>query len=128
MMICRQHIKCPVELAHETSSATYTTPANCKAIRLKMVGGGGAAATNGGSAGGDTIFNSIHAKDGSGGSKGGTSQGGAGGSGGTGTANLRITGQDGMNGYNPQNGTNTATYGDLEEPLRSVVRLARQTP
>jgi hypothetical protein len=86
------------------SSATYTTPANCRAIRVKMVGAGGgagAAVTNNGSAGGDTIFNSVHAKAGGGGLAGGGGfTGGAGGTGGTGTANLRLDGGDGSPGMN----------------------------
>jgi len=82
------------------SSATYTTPANCKALHLEMVGGGGgggATVTNGGSAGGDTVFNSVHASGGSGGTAGTTQwvNGGAGGTGGSGTAQLRIPGGSG---------------------------------
>ena len=80
------------------SSATYTTPANCRAIRVEMVGGGGGGASSGssGGAGGDTIFNSVHAKGGSGGHAAGG--GGAGGSGGTGTATKRIDGNGGGSG------------------------------
>jgi len=81
------------------SSATYTTPANCRAIHVEMVGGGaggGALITNSGSNGGDTIFNSVHAKGGTGGSHGKASvTGGAGGSGGTGSATLRMAGSYG---------------------------------
>jgi len=80
------------------SSATYTTPANCRAIRVEMVGGGGGGASSGssGGAGGDTIFNSVYAKGGSGGHAAGG--GGAGGSGGTGTATKRIDGNGGGSG------------------------------
>src|SRR5262245_12554503 len=43
------------------TNATYTTPANCRAIRVRMVGGGGgggAGTVNDGSSGGTTTFNS----------------------------------------------------------------------
>ena len=84
------------------SGATYTTPANCKAILVQMVGaggGGGAYVTNTGSAGGDTIFNSIHAKGGSGGGLGQGGAGGAGGTGGTGSASSRLAGAKGGSAY-----------------------------
>lgn len=86
------------------SSATYTTPANCRAIRVKAFAGGGGGGSdeagtpqNGGN-GGDTIFNSVHAKGGTGGSAGASGSGGAGGRGttaGTGTATFRILGSAG---------------------------------
>jgi hypothetical protein len=85
------------------SGATYTTPANCRAIHVEMIGGGGgggAVTTTSGSAGSDTIFNSIHAKGGSGGHFGtaNAGKGGAGGTGGTGSANFRAAGGDGQDG------------------------------
>jgi hypothetical protein len=87
------------------SSATYTTPANCRAIHVEFIGGGGGGSGSGstpgaGGNGGDTIFNSIHAKGGSGAAAatGSTSPVGAGGTGGTGSAALRIAGGDGGGG------------------------------
>lgn len=71
-----------------TSGTTYTTPAGCRLLRVRMVGGGGGSSGSGtgsngaGGAGGDTSFNSIVAKGGSGG--GSSGNGGAGGTGGTG--------------------------------------------
>jgi hypothetical protein len=82
------------------TGATYTTPANCRAIRVKMVGGGGGAAggsASNGSPGGATTFNSVDANGGSGGINGGTSgNGGAGGSGGSGSASFRMRGNGGI--------------------------------
>ena len=85
------------------SGATYTTPANCRAIHVKMVGaggGGGAIATNAGSTGGTSTFNSINAVGGSGGAQGvaGVSVGGAGGTGGSGSASQRLPGSTGASG------------------------------
>jgi hypothetical protein len=87
------------------SAATYTTPAGAKWIKVRFVGagggGGGSGGTTGpnGTAGGDTIFNAIHAAGGSPGTgnTGGTpvATGGAGGTAGTGTATLRVPGQAG---------------------------------
>ena len=88
------------------SAATYTTPAGVKWIRVRMVGGGGGGAgansSTGaqvaGSAGGDTIFNSIHAAGGSGASAATSSApgtGGLGGTGGTGSATFRAAGNGG---------------------------------
>jgi hypothetical protein len=104
------------------SSATYTRPSGCTAIRIRgWAGGGGGAAesTNGGSAGGDTIFNSVHAAGGSGGAHGGNlvNAGGAGGTGGSGTATMRWPGNAGhassnSGGFNPGgNGGGTALGG-----------------
>ena len=82
------------------SSATYTTPANVKWVRVRMVGGGGGGGGIGGSTaptgatGGTTSFNSITAIGGTGGSSAIGSVGGAGGTGGSGTA-IRINGADG---------------------------------
>jgi hypothetical protein len=77
------------------SSATYTTPANCRAIHVEMWGGGGggSGSTTAGGNGGDTIFNSIHAAGGGGGATGGG--GASGGTGGTGSAAFRRDGGDG---------------------------------
>jgi hypothetical protein len=50
------------------SGATYTTPSGCKALLVKAWAGGGAGGSSGGGTpqnrgnGGDTIFNSVHAK------------------------------------------------------------------
>src|SRR5689334_4383917 len=56
------------------TNATYTTPANCRQLRIRMVGGGGGggggygtAVGISGSGGGNTIFNSIVAAGGGGG-------------------------------------------------------------
>jgi hypothetical protein len=80
------------------SSATYTTPANCRAIHVEMVGGGGGGGGGGGNGGtgGDTIFNSVHAKGGGGGGGStGSGVGGTGGTGGTGSATQRFVGNGG---------------------------------
>ncbi len=81
------------------TSATYTTPANCTALLVRMVGGGGgggARNTNNGTAGGNTIFNSVNASGGGGGPFGGQNVAvAAGGSGGSGSAALRLSGGDG---------------------------------
>jgi len=81
-------------------AATYTTPAGCRQLRVRMVGsggGGGAAITNNGANGAATIFNAINANPGSGGGSGGASgaSGGAGGSGGGGAASFRMAGNPG---------------------------------
>lgn len=83
------------------SSATYTTPANCKAIVVREVAGGGggaATATNAGSVGGTTSFNSISVVGGSGGSLLSVPGGGQGGTGGSGSADLRLAGGGGTSG------------------------------
>jgi hypothetical protein len=83
-------------------SGTYTTPANCKFIRVRMQGGGGgggARVTNNGSNGNATIFNSIEASGGESGKFGAgstASRGGAGGTGGAGSATLRVQGGAGL--------------------------------
>lgn len=81
------------------TAQTYTTPANCKSIRVHMIGGGGAG-VNGGSptVGGTTTFNSVNAAGGGPGGVLGTVNGGVGGTGGTGSADLRLKGQAGGNG------------------------------
>lgn len=85
------------------SGTTYTTPAGCRSIVVKMIGGGGGAgatATNNGATGGTTTFNSITAIGGGGGVAAGSvaRQGGAGGTGGAGSASLRLAGSPGGNG------------------------------
>ena len=70
------------------SSATYTTPAGCTQIWVRMKGGGGGGIGLGGNGtgGGSTIFNSVYATGGGGGGAGrlgtaGSRSGGTGGSG-----------------------------------------------
>lgn len=84
------------------SGTTYTTPANCRKIKIKMVGGGGGgggfgSGTNGGN-GTATTFNSIAANPGGGGIAGASGSAGAGGASGTGTADYRQTGGLGFSG------------------------------
>lgn len=82
------------------SAATYTTPADVKWIRVRMIGGGGAGGSaSPGNSGGTTTFNSIDAAGGSGGAAASTqAKGGAGGTGGSGTATLRKPGAAGGSG------------------------------
>lgn len=78
------------------SGATYTTPAGCRQIRVKMIGAGGggaASSTNNGSTGGTTTFNSVTVIGGAGGQS--NSVGGAGGSGGSGSGDFRLSGSAG---------------------------------
>ena len=87
------------------SSATYTTPANCKKIKVRMIGsgggGGGTGGTTGptGAQGQTTSFNSINALSGGGGvgstNSAANKAGGIGGTGGSGSAALRIAGGNG---------------------------------
>jgi hypothetical protein len=106
------------------SSATYTTPAGVRQLRIRMIGGGGGGGGgNGGSSGGNgsnggnTSFNSIVAAGGTGGGGGGgsgssiSSAGGAGGSGGTGSASLRTGGGSGVAGPYASNGVCGGTGG-----------------
>lgn len=88
------------------TSATYTTPANCRKIVVRMVGAGGGGAGSGSSpgaagAGGNTSFNSIVANGGSAGGAGSPGAGGAGGTGGSGSADLRVVGGSGAPGASP---------------------------
>lgn len=83
-----------------TTSGTYTTPANCKAILVEAWGAGGAGGgvtTGAGNPGTDTIFNGVHASGGAGGPTGVTGQigGTVGATPGTGTANDRVIGNPG---------------------------------
>lgn len=69
-----------------SGSGTYTTPAGCKRIRVRMVGGGGGGGGNGSGAGnggngGDTTFGSSFLT--AGGGAGGAAGGGGGGAGGS---------------------------------------------
>ena len=95
-----------------SSSGTYTTPANVKAIWVRCVGGGaggGASATNAGSAGGNTTFGTslLTANGGSGGNS-GASVGGFGGDGGSASGgDINATGNSGNPGSNV--GTNGAS-------------------
>lgn len=105
------------------SSATYTTPAGVKWIKVRYVGGGGGGGGVGlttsptGSTGGTTIFNSVNANGGVGGTggAGGVGTGGAGGTGGTGTATVRVNGQTGGSGFGafgpPSFGGSSAFFG-----------------
>lgn len=83
------------------SSATYTTPANCRKIIIQAVGagggGGGSGTPGSGGTGGTTTFNSINAAGGVGGGSSASSFG-TGGTGGTGTADFRLDGGDGQGG------------------------------
>lgn len=83
-----------VQVLTSGSGATYSTPAGCKWIKVRMVGGGGSGgANNPGSGGGTTSFNSVNAVGGAGGSAAAqNAKGGAGGTGGSGTATVRRTG------------------------------------
>lgn len=79
-------------------SGTYTTPANARQLRIRMIGGGGGGGGSGvgpgtATAGSDTIFNSVHAAGGGAAALGGNA--GSGGTGGTGSANVRIAGAPG---------------------------------
>jgi hypothetical protein len=86
------------------TAATYTTPANCRQLRIRMVGGGGGGGSfnygNGGS-GGDSIFNSITAAGGAFGYGALNTAVGNGGNGqvGTGTASLRVQAENGVAAY-----------------------------
>lgn len=91
-----------------SGSGTYTTPANCIRISVRMVGGGGGGGANGGAGlgssgtGGTTSFNSVTAIGGTGANATNTTGGGAGGAGGTGgvgTASYRTPGMGGGTGY-----------------------------
>lgn len=81
------------------TAATYTTPANVRWIRIRMVaGGGGGGSYNVGTAGGTggtTEFGSFTVIGGGGGASGTT--GGAGGTGGSGSAAVRVVGGKGGN-------------------------------
>lgn len=95
-----------------TGSGTYTTPANCRVINIRMLGGGGGGAasnTNSGNNGNNTTFSTLTA---GGGSAGGTSGiGSGGGNGGTATnGDINIPGGSGSAG-NPSSGVSQASGG-----------------
>lgn len=92
----------PTRQTFLSGSGTYTTPADCRQLRVRMIGGGGGGGGNyadgaTGGAGGSTSFNSIVAAGGSGGSgfAAASTLGGAGGTGGSGSATLRLQGGGG---------------------------------
>ena len=87
----------PTHQVFTSSSGTYTTPASCLYIRVRMVGAGGAGGNSGpgaasGNAGGNTTFGTsllaANGGSGGGGSTGGSTSGGAGGTASGGTINL----------------------------------------
>ena len=82
-----------------SGSGTYTTPTNCKAIWVRMVGGGGgggASSANSGSAGGTTTFGASLSATGGNGGQHGASIGGNAGTGGVATGgDLIVTGSTG---------------------------------
>lgn len=82
------------------SSATYTTPAGCRAIRVRAVAGGGGGGSSGAAGtGGTTTFNSVNAVGGGPADvTGATQTGGIGGTGGTGSATFRMAGARGSAG------------------------------
>jgi hypothetical protein len=86
------------------TGATYTTPANCKTILVKMIGGGGGGggSTGAGGTGGTTTFNSINAAGGGGGGSGTLGAPGIAGTGGTGSAGLRLAGSMGGDSHNAE--------------------------
>lgn len=95
------------QLFSTPGSATYTTPAFCRQLRIRMVGGGGGGGANGGAglggagAGTATVFNAIGAAGGAAGSGTGGQPGGpggTGGNGGVGSASFRSAGQNGGTG------------------------------
>lgn len=87
-----------------SGSGTYTTPANCTWMRIRMVGGGGGGAgggasnTSGGAGGNSTFGTTLHTANGA--SGGAAIAGGAGGSGtiGAGAVGLVIAGNGGSGG------------------------------
>lgn len=104
------------------SALTYTPPANCRRISIRMIGGGGgsggfnnAGATAGGP-GVATVFGSVSANPGLGGgpNSGATSgAGGLGGSAGGGSATLRVPGArggTGQSGNSPFGGSGAGSY------------------
>ncbi len=96
------------------TAATYTTPVGARQLRIRMIGGGGGGSGDGAAAGGvaglvggPSIFNSIAAAPGFGGTAYATGTGGAGGAGGVGSASIRIPGGAGVGGA----GSNTCPGG-----------------
>lgn len=84
------------------SAATYTTPAGCTQLRVRMIGGGGGGGANTGGnnnagTGGTTSFSTFTAVGGTGGGLAGAA-GGTGGTGGSGSSNYRVAGGAGTTG------------------------------
>jgi hypothetical protein len=85
-----------------TGSGTYTTPANCLWIRVRMIGGGGGGAgtgssgAGGGGTGGNTTFNTTTTAPGGTGSGASSQTGGAGGAAGA-VTDFSIAGGNGKN-------------------------------
>lgn len=86
----------PTRTVLTSGSGSYTPPAGCTRVHVRMCGGGGGGSTGG--AGGDTSFDAVTAK---GGSPASGFTGGAGGSGGSGSPTnvLRVPGGSGLNGF-----------------------------
>ena len=93
----------PTVTSYTSGSGTYTTPANCKFLIVKMVGGGGGGSGSGstggaGGAGGNTTFGTATANGGSGGVV-NSSVGGAGGAATIGSiSGIAVTGGTGDSG------------------------------
>jgi hypothetical protein len=90
----------PSRQVFTSGSGTYTRPAGCVRINVRMVGAGGGGGGSGagagtGGTGGTTTFGSFTALGGAGGANTVAGNGGLGGSGGTGTASVRIGGSQG---------------------------------
>jgi hypothetical protein len=87
-----------------SGSGTYTTPANARQLRIRMVGGGGGGAGTSSSArfvgtnGSDTVFNGVHAAGGVAATSIGGAQGGYSTTPGTGSASYRAAGGGGGSG------------------------------
>ena len=94
-------ITLPTVQRFTSGSGTWTPPAGCRYIRVRMVGpggGGGARLTNGGQVGTDSVFGAWTAIHGDGGGGNGASAlaaGGTGGANGAGTLITRVTGENG---------------------------------
>lgn len=121
-----------------SGSGTYTTPAGCTAIRVRMVGGGGGGGGTGastgptGATGGTSSFNGITVNGGPGGagSTGAISNGGGPGTGGTGTVAFRVPGGSG-GGWAPLAGavlTGAGAASALGGGVGSVVTAGNLTP
>jgi len=94
----------PTQQKFTTGSGTYTTPANCRYIKIRMIGGGGSGAGGGipaptsGTAGNATTFDTLSA----GGGSAGNASGGSGGAGGTNTfSGVGLSLQGGMGAPGP---------------------------
>jgi hypothetical protein len=90
---------------YTSGSGTYTTPTNCKAILVELVGGGaggGGATANNGVAGGNTTFGSL---TGNGGTAGAANAGSPASGGGASGGDVNLSGSDGGCGAQPISGT-----------------------